>query len=108
MPAKPPEKPRRTAAAIFRDAIEKSEANGFERSTMVLRLSRADEADLRRDRTLALEDIRFSAGVMHFLGVRVAASGTAESTLDTSGIEVVAPEPAAKPKKTRAKAKTAA
>ena len=71
----------------FRNAIEKAEADGASRSDMVLRLTLRDVADLKRDRTVAVEDISFAGGVMRYIGVRVAPGGVAVSTLDPSGAD---------------------
>jgi hypothetical protein len=81
----PPLKPRQPVATVFREAIAKAEAEGIARPAMTLRLTLADEAHLRRDRTVALDDIRFSDGVMHFLDVKVVAGGVATSDLEISG-----------------------
>ena len=75
-------KRRAPAATHFRRQIESAEAEGVQRTDMTLRLSLADVAALKRDRTLPVADITFSDGVMHYLGVRVEQGGVAESTLD--------------------------
>lgn len=75
----------------FRAAIEKAEAGGASRADMVLRLTLRDVADLKRDRSVAIEDISFADGVMRYIGVRVAPGGVAVSVLDPSGAD----EPAA-------------
>jgi hypothetical protein len=68
----------------FRQAIEKAEAEGASRADMVLRLTLRDAADLKRDRSVAVEDISFADGVMRFMGVRVAPGGVAVSVLSAS------------------------
>jgi Flp pilus assembly protein CpaB len=69
-------------AVVFRAAIEKAEQAGTARKDMTLRLTLRDAAELKRDRTLALEDISFADGVMTFLGVKVASGGVPTSVLD--------------------------
>lgn len=71
----------------FRTAIEKAEADGASRADMVLRLTLRDVADLKRDRSVAVEDISFVGGVMRYIGVRVAPGGVAVSVLDPSGAD---------------------
>ena len=51
---------------------------------MVLRLTLSDVAHLKRDASLALEDISFRDGVMRFLGVQIEPGGVAESVLERS------------------------
>ena len=81
-PKTPPAKPRRKVADQFRDAIVQAEADGVAKPDMTLRLTLADEADLRRDRSVPLADIRFSEGVMHYLGVKVVAGQVAQGALE--------------------------
>jgi hypothetical protein len=71
----------------FRRAIEKAEADGASRAEMVLCLTLRDTADLKRDRSVAVEDISFTDGVMRFIGVRVSPGGVAVSGLQTSESE---------------------
>jgi hypothetical protein len=80
----------------FRKAIEQAEAEGAARSDMVLRLTLRDAADLKRDRSVPVEDISFADGVMRYIGVRVAPGGVAVSGLAASGFEEAAPKPAAR------------
>ncbi|HLK26391.1 MAG TPA: hypothetical protein VKT30_17170 [Caulobacteraceae bacterium] len=70
-----------SAAVRFRREIERAEAGGVSRDAMTLRLTYGDAGQLRRDRTLAVEDISFSGGVMRYLGVAIAQGGVAESEL---------------------------
>jgi hypothetical protein len=88
MPAKPAvasSKPRQRVATVFREAIAKAEAEGVKKKAMTLHLTLADDADLRRDRSLPLTDIRFSDGVMHYLDVKVVRGGVTASALQTEG-----------------------
>ncbi|HZZ35192.1 MAG TPA: hypothetical protein VFE03_05670 [Caulobacteraceae bacterium] len=48
---------------------------------MTLRLTLGDVAALKRDRSLALEEISFANGEMRFRGVKVIAGGLAASEL---------------------------
>ncbi|HEX6859002.1 MAG TPA: hypothetical protein VF138_02210 [Caulobacteraceae bacterium] len=50
---------------------------------MLLRLTHGDASELKRDRTLAVEDISFADGVMRFLGVKAELGGVTSSRLDT-------------------------
>ena len=61
---------------VFRAAIANAQAQGAESSTMLLRLTLGDEAKLRRDRSIPLEDIRFADGEMRFLGVKIVTGET--------------------------------
>lgn len=73
---------RKPAGQHFRSEIEAAEAAGVGRNAMTLRLTLGDVSALKRDRTLALEDISFTDGVMRYLGVKVEQGGVAESVLD--------------------------
>jgi hypothetical protein len=73
--------PRRLGASDFGRQIEKAELAGVERSAMTLRLTLGDVAALKRDRSLALEEISFANGEMRFRGVKVIAGGLAASEL---------------------------
>ena len=76
------ESPRITTATRLKELIEAAEAGGVLREDMVLRLTFGDVSQLKRDASLALEDIRFAGGVMRFLGVKIEQGGVAESILD--------------------------
>ena len=79
----PPQPARRKPPGPhFRTAIESAEAEGVARDDMTLRLTLSDVSALKRDRSLALEDISFVGGVMRYLGVKVESGGVPESTLD--------------------------
>jgi hypothetical protein len=91
-------KPPRPKIPEFRAAIAQAVADGIDRDTLVLRLTLRDESDLRRNPSVAVEEISYADGAMRFLGVRVVGGGT-ESVLDTSGVE---PEPV-EPKPAKAK-----
>ena len=79
----PPQPSRRKPAGQhFRTEIEAAEAAGVERDTMTLRLTLSDVSALKRDRSLAVEDISFAGGVMRYLGVKVEPGGVPESVLD--------------------------
>jgi len=83
--APPRPRPPAPAAITFRNAIERAVQEGVAPDAMTLRLTLRDEADLKRDRTIAVEDISFDAGVMRFLGVKVATGGVVASTLERGG-----------------------
>ncbi len=84
--------PKLARPLAFRNAIEKAEGQGVSRSDMLLRLTARDVAGLKRDRTVPVEDISFSGGVMRFLGVEVVGGGVAASAL-----EAVPPDAAGAP-----------
>jgi hypothetical protein len=78
----PPASVRRPpAASHFRGEIERAEAGGVSRDAMTLHLTLADVSQLRRDRSLPVEDISFAGGVMRYLGVAIVQGGVAESAL---------------------------
>ena len=76
-------------AIDFRKAIEQAEQEGATREELVLRLTLSDSANLKRDRSVPLEDISFGGGNMRFMGVRVATGGVTVSILEAAGDEPV-------------------
>ena len=80
MPSQSPR--RKPPGPHFRSAIESAEAEGVGRDDMTLGLTLRDVSALKRDRSLALEDISFADGVMRYLGVKVEPGGVPESVLD--------------------------
>lgn len=66
----------------LRDLIAAALRNGSDPAHLVLRLTLGDASELRRDRSVALHEIRFDQGEMRFLGVRVAEGGITVSRLD--------------------------
>ena len=78
--------PTRFSTADIRAAIRKAEEAGVERTAMVLRLTLRDEAALRRDPQVALEDISYKDGGMRFLGVPVVGGGVSASSLDQTEV----------------------
>ena len=79
----PPMKPRVPISIQLREAIARAEAEGHSRPDMTLRLTRADDSHLKRDRSVAVDDIHFSGGVMRYLDVKVVVGGVAASSLET-------------------------
>ena len=75
----------RRSADVFRLAIDNAVADGAKLDSMLLRLTLSDASELKRDNTLAIEDISFKGGVMRFLGVKVEPGGVTSSTLDIKG-----------------------
>ena len=71
--------------ADFRKAIDKAAEDGVARQDMVLHLTLRDEAHLKMNRSLPVEDISFAGGEMRFLGVRVVKGGVAVSKLELPG-----------------------
>ena len=80
-----PIRPRRPAE-ILREAIDKAVAEGGKLDDMMLLLTLSDASELKRDRTLAVEDISFAGGIMRFLGVKVTPGGVTSSRLEPSGV----------------------
>ncbi|HEY3694392.1 hypothetical protein [Phenylobacterium sp.] len=66
----------------LRDLIATAEREGAGPGDMLLRLTLGDASELRRDRSVALHEIRFAEGEMHFLGVKVLEGGVTASRLD--------------------------
>ncbi|HEX2562135.1 hypothetical protein [Phenylobacterium sp.] len=77
----PPRK-RGTVAAHFRDAIGKALEEGSAQDDMILRLTLSDFSELKRDHSVAVEDISFKGGEMRYLGVKVTGGGVDASRLD--------------------------
>lgn len=71
-----------SAASRLRNFIEAAEVDGVAREDMTLRLTFADDNQLKRDGSLALEDISFKGGIMRYLGVRIERGGVRESVLE--------------------------
>lgn len=86
--AKPPPlnaRPPLSRIPSLRAAIAAAEAEGAAKGEMVLRLTARDEALLKRDPSVATEEISFAGGHMRFLGVTVVVGGVTESQLDRTG-----------------------
>ena len=75
------------AAAGYRAAIAKAEAEGIAKADMVLRLTRKNDADLKRDRSVDVHEISFLGGEMRFLGVKVVAGGVDVASLEFTPLE---------------------
>ena len=77
---------KRTPPALrprdFRAAIDQAERDGIAKADMTLRLTLRDEAELKRDPAIAIDEISFAGGEMRFLGVKVAPGGVTASSLD--------------------------
>ena len=86
MPRPADSRPRpRSAAeqvAAFRGAIAQALEEGVSTDSMTLRLTLGDAANLRKDRTIPIEDISFADGEMRLLGVKVVSGGITQSGLD--------------------------
>jgi hypothetical protein len=87
MAKKPPivARPPRPSVLDFRAAIAQAETDGLAKDALVLRLTHRDENELKRDRSVAIEEISFLGGKMTFLGVTVVTGGVVESVLDRGG-----------------------
>jgi len=66
----------------LRDLIAAAERDGAGPGDLLLRLTLGDASELRRDRSVALHEIKFQEGEMHFLGVKVVEGGITASRLD--------------------------
>lgn len=77
----PPRK-KGAVAAHFREAIGKALEGGAEQADMTLRLTLSDFSELKRDNSVAIQDISFKDGEMRFLGVKVTGGGVEASRLD--------------------------
>jgi hypothetical protein len=80
--------PGRLGAGDFQREIDKAELAGVDKAEMTLRLTLGDVAALKRDRSLAVEDISFAHGEMRFRGVRIVAGGMAASELQVDGAPI--------------------
>ncbi|MFC3077087.1 hypothetical protein ACFODL_03180 [Phenylobacterium terrae] len=81
----PAPRKRGTVAAHFREAIGKALEEGAGQDDMTLRLTLSDFSELKRDGSVAVEDISFKGGEMRYLGVKVTGGGVDASRLDTAG-----------------------
>lgn len=72
-------------ALSLRRVIDEALAEGAAPQDLVLELTHADASSLKRDRTLAVEDISFAGGTMRFLGIKVHVGGVTISRLDRAG-----------------------
>ena len=63
----------------------KAEAKGVSREDMTLHLNHSDVSALSKDRTLAVDDISFTDGVMRFMGVKIERGGVQQSVLRGPG-----------------------
>jgi hypothetical protein len=79
--------PVRMGAADFRKAIDEASRAGVDKDHMVLWLTLRDEAVLKRDRSVKIDEIGFANGEMRFCGVKVAHSGLEASALRVEGPE---------------------
>ncbi len=80
-PPPPPQPP----AKLFQRRIEAAVADGGALADMTLRLTLGDARRLKRDADVPLDAIRYSDGVMHFLGVKVVEGGVDASVLERPG-----------------------
>jgi hypothetical protein len=77
----PPHTPPLPPGQKFRAAIEQAKSDGLDPSAMMLRLTLGDVSRLKRDRTIAAEDISFAGDEMRYLGVKVALGDVETSAL---------------------------
>jgi hypothetical protein len=83
MPPRPPLNPvpPQPPGVKFRTAIEQAKLDGRDPSSMMLRLTLGDVSRLKRDRSIAAEDISFTGDEMRYLGVKVATGDIETSAL---------------------------
>jgi hypothetical protein len=77
----PPPAPPQPPGQKFRTAIEKAKLDGLDPSAMMLRLTLGDVSRLKRDPSIAADDISFSGDEMRYLGVKVTPGGVETSAL---------------------------
>ncbi len=77
-----PSPARVPTATGFRQAIAQAETDGIDKAAMTLRVTFRDESELKRDRSVGVEEISFAGGEMRFLGVKVVSGGITTSVLD--------------------------
>jgi hypothetical protein len=80
-PRPPPIVPPLPPGQKFRAAIEQAKSDGQDPSTMMLRLTLGDVSRLKRDPSIAANDISFSGDEMRYLGVKVTPGGVETSAL---------------------------
>ncbi len=61
----------RQSISALKEQLQAALAEGVDKDSMVLRLTARDDSALKRHPDIAVEDIDFRNGEMHFLGVRV-------------------------------------
>jgi hypothetical protein len=83
MPPRPPMNsvPPQPPGLKFRTAIEQAKQDGRDPAAMMLRLTLGDVSRLKRDRSIAAQDISFAGDEMRYLGVKVATGDVETSAL---------------------------
>jgi len=66
---------------MFKTKIGQAKLEGIDPSALLLRLTRGDTSRLKRDKSLALSDIRFADGKMYYLDVMTSEGEVAISEL---------------------------
>lgn len=79
---KSPSNTKRDRIKRLRSLILAAEQEGVAPGDLVLRLTLGDVYELKRDRSVAIEEISFVGGVMRFLGVQVEEGGVEASSLE--------------------------
>lgn len=74
----------RQSISALKEQLQAALAEGVDKDSMVLRLTARDDSALKRHPDIAVEDIDFRNGEMHFLGVRVVKGET--SLLDRAPV----------------------
>ncbi len=68
----------------LRDLIAAAERDGAKPQSLLPRLTLGDASELKRDPSVALEEISFAKGEMRFLGIKVVEGGVSVSSLDSA------------------------
>jgi hypothetical protein len=79
--------PRPSVAIRFRTLIEQAASTGAALDDMALHLTLGDTELLKRDRSVPVADIRFTDGVMTYLGVTVSKGNVPVSVLRCAGVD---------------------
>ena len=81
-PSAPKTKTAAQSVAALRDEVAQALADGVAADDMTLHLTLGDASNMRRDRSIPIEDISFSDGEMRLLGVKVQSGGILQSGLE--------------------------
>lgn len=66
----------------LRDLIADAQKDGVKPSKLLLRLTLGDAIEIKRDASVAVDEISFKDGEMRFLGIKVAEGGVTVSSID--------------------------
>jgi hypothetical protein len=66
----------------LRDLIADAQKDGVKPGKLLLRLTLGDAIEIKRDASVAVDEISFKDGEMRFLGIKVAEGGVTVSSID--------------------------